>query len=205
LKGQNIFEYTFSALAALCIMIRVLETITQESTVRADQELYQKLIEPIEDRMIAIVMRIMQDHHDAQDVFQEVLAVIWKRLKTLDRHPNPHAYILRICVTRSYDALRKKARRRREVRLERDIEAARENSRAETMEMAQILRQAIALLPRKQGQAVFLRLIEGEDYMAIASILNCSPNTARSHFHKGKTGLRSLLQDLGVGPERSHS
>ncbi|MCP4450581.1 MAG: RNA polymerase sigma factor [Planctomycetes bacterium] len=170
-----------------------------------DRELYQSLIEPIEDRMIAIVMRVMQDHHDAQDVFQEVLAVIWKKLKTLDRHPNPHAYILRICVTRSYDALRIKAKRRREVRLERDVEASRQDSQAETMEMAQILRQAIALLPRKQGQAVFLRLIEGEDYMAIAAILNCSPNTARSHFHKGKTGLRSLLQDLGVGPERNLS
>lgn len=47
---------------------------------KPDQECYQRLIEPIQDRMIAIVTRIMQDHHDAQDVFQEVLAVIWKTL-----------------------------------------------------------------------------------------------------------------------------
>lgn len=108
-------------------------------------------------------------------------------------------------MTRSYDALRKKAKRRREVRLERDVEAARQGSPVETGETAQALSQAIALLPRKQGQAVFLRLIEGEDYAVIGSILDCSADTARSHFHKGKTLLRNVLQDLGVGPERSAS
>ena len=56
--------------------------------------MYQRLIEPIEERMIAIVTRIMQDHHDAMDVFQEVLAVVWKKLKAIDRHPNAQAYIL---------------------------------------------------------------------------------------------------------------
>ena len=69
--------------------------------------------------MILTVARIVRDPEDAADVFQEVLAVIWNKLERIDRHPNPHAYILRICVTRSYDALRKKARRRRrEIRLD---------------------------------------------------------------------------------------
>ena len=40
-----------------------------------NHEMYERLIEPIEERMIAIVTRIMQDHHDAMDVFQEVLVV----------------------------------------------------------------------------------------------------------------------------------
>ena len=49
-----------------------------------NHEIYQRLIEPIEERMIAIVTRIMQDHHDAMDVFQEVLAVVWKKLRTIE-------------------------------------------------------------------------------------------------------------------------
>jgi len=171
--------------------------------VKPDQELYERLIEPIQDRMIAIVTRITQDREDAQDVFQEVLAVIWRQLRSIDRHANPQAYILRICVTCSYDALRKKARRRREVRLEREVEAAKAVCRAEGDELAQCLSEAIALLPPKQGKAVFLRLIEGEDYTAIGEILDCSPDTARSHFHKGKMLLRRALQDLGLGPDRS--
>lgn len=166
-------------------------------------EMYQRLIEPIEERMIAIVTRIMQDHHDSVDVFQEILAVIWKKLKTIDRHPNPEAYILRICVTRSYDALRKKAQRRREVRLNTEAENLIQQSPAEDCELSSTIRQSISLLPAKQGKAVFLRLIEGENYAMIGGILGCSPATARSHFSKGKASLRTILADLGFSPERN--
>jgi hypothetical protein len=76
-------------------------------------ELYERLISPIEKRMIGIVARIVRDPED-----EEVLALIWAKFERIDRHPNPHAYIIRICITRSYDALRKRARRRREIRLE---------------------------------------------------------------------------------------
>lgn len=106
-----------------------------------NNDMYERLIDPIEERMIAVVTRIMQDHHDAMDVFQEVLAVVWKKLKTIDRHANPHAYILRICVTRSYDALRKKARYRREARLQQEMAA---HQPASTSDTAAILGQTFS-------------------------------------------------------------
>jgi RNA polymerase sigma factor (sigma-70 family) len=166
-------------------------------------ELYEKLIEPVQDRMIAVVTRIIRDRDDAMDVFQEVLAVIWRKLKVIDRHPSPEAYIMRICVTRSYDALRKKARRRMQVRLEQDIEKFKRRSRAEDPTTLLTIREAISLLPPKQGKTVLLRLIEGEDFASIASILGCSPVTARSHFSKGKAQLRTVLEDAGIRPQRS--
>lgn len=172
-----------------------------ETNVKSANEIYQRLIQPVEDRMIAIITRIMRDHHDAKDVLQEVLAVIWKNLKKIDRHPNPHAYILRICVTRSYDALRKKASRRREVRLDAHIEQLKQQPDA-SPERSFAIREAIALLPPKQAKAVFLRLIEGEDYAAMGAIMDCSAVTARSHLSKGRAKLRVLLTDWGLAPER---
>lgn len=164
-------------------------------------QMYQRLIESIEDRMIAIVSRIIQDPHDSKDVFQEILATIWKKLKTIDRHPNPQAYILRICVSRCYDALRRKAVRRREVRLDREIQLMQEASSIEQAELSASIREAIALLPANQAKAVFLRLVEGENYAAIAGVLGCSAATARSHCCKGKANLRTILTDLGLSPE----
>jgi RNA polymerase sigma factor (sigma-70 family) len=163
--------------------------------------MYQRLIEPVEERMIAIVTRIIQDPHDSMDVFQEILAVIWKKLKTIDHHPNPQAYILRICVSRCYDALRRKSVRRREVRLNHEIQQLQEMSSVEQAELSATIREAIALLPAKQAKAVFLRLIEGENYAAIAGVLGCSAATARSHCCKGKASLRTILTDLGLSPE----
>ena len=166
-------------------------------------ELYERLISPIEKRMIGIVARIVRDPEDAADVFQDVLALIWAKLERIDRHPNPHAYIIRICITRSYDALRKRARRRRrEIRLE-SIQAKIWPARSlgyikEEGDRVTAIREAIAMLPPNQGQAVLLRIMEDSPYHVIAGILGCSEATARSHFSKGKARLVKLLGELGI-------
>jgi len=118
--------------------------------------LYERLLRPIENQMIRTVARIVGDPEDAEDVFQEILAVIRHKLDRIDRHPNPRAYILRICVTRSYDALRKRSRRRRrEIRLD-NIKAmflpARTQDPLEEMDRAAAVQGAISMLPANQGQ-----------------------------------------------------
>ena len=172
-------------------------------------ELYEKLIRPIEKRMIGIVARIVRDPEDAADVFQEVLALIWAKLARIDRHPNPHAYIMRICITRSYDALRKRARRRRrEIRLE-SIKAkmwpARSPGYFKEGDRVTAIREAIAMLPPNQGQAVLLRLMEDSPYHTIAGVLGCSEATARSHFSKGKARLVKLLSEPGISPYKEET
>jgi len=165
-------------------------------------ELYERLISPIENRMIGIIARIVRDPEDAADVFQEVLSLIWAKLERIDRHPNPHAYIVRICITRSYDALRKRARlRRRETRLEsikEKIWPARSCAYIKEIERATAIREAIGMLPPNQGHAVLLRIVEDSPYDTIANVLGCSEATARSHFSKGKARLVKLLGEPGI-------
>ncbi len=161
-------------------------------------KLYHRLIRPIEKQMIGIIWRIIRDPDEVEDVFQEILAQIWARLEKIDRHPNPRAYILRICVTRSYDALRKRVRRHRfEVFVETVKEKLlpiRPRDFINEHDRKIALHQAIALLPPKQGQAVLLRAMEDMSYDLIGSILGCSAATARSHFSKGKDNLGKVLR-----------
>lgn len=167
-----------------------------------DDDPYERLLRPIESQMINTVARLVRDPEDAADVFQDVLVIVWHKLDRILRHPNPHAYILRICITRSYDALRKKMRRRRfEIRLETikaklwpkdHQEFSSDKDKADTVWAA------ISMLPPNQGQTVMLRAIEGSSYNVIAGIIGCSKSTARSHFSKGKVRLKKILQDLGI-------
>lgn len=164
--------------------------------------LYEKLLKPIETQMIMTVGRIVRDPEDAADVFQEVLVTIWIKLDRIARHPNPHAYILRICVTRSYDALRKKARRlRRETRLDSFkamlLPFCSQDTQKEC-DRASAVRNAISMLPPHQGQAVLLRAMDDSPYHVIANILGCSEATARSHFSKGKARLTKIIAELGI-------
>jgi RNA polymerase sigma factor (sigma-70 family) len=148
------------------------------------------------------VARIVRDPEDAADVFQDVLVIVWHKLDRILCHPNPHGYILRICITRSYDALRKKMRRRRfEIRIETiktKLWPKVSQQSPPAHNIANTIRAAISMLPPKQGQAVLLRAIEGSAYNAIADILGCGESTARSHFSKGKARLEKILQDLGI-------
>lgn len=167
------------------------------------EELYAALIEPIEDRMIAIVMRLVRDREDAADVFQEVLATVWSKLSQIHRHPNPQACILRICVNQAYDALRVRARRRRcEVPLEpehiEDRAAPVAEGETEGRDVEAMVRAAVLSLPVQQAQAVLLRLLDGESYPVIGRILECSEMTARSHVSKGRARLREILSEQGV-------
>lgn len=162
------------------------------------EELYDELIGPIEEKMMGTVARIVGDPDDADDVFQEVLATVWKKLPRIHRHPNPHGYIIRICVTRSYDALRRRSRRRRRERPLNPKHACAGHGANPVgqSERDAAIRHAMASLPTKQGQAVYLRLVEGESYEAIAAALGCSEPTARSNASKGRARLRVLLAEV---------
>ena len=162
---------------------------------------YERLLKPIEDLMIDTVARIVRNPEDAEDVFQEVLVVVWHKLEQILAHPNPHGYILRVCITRSYDEMRRKMRRRRfEIRLEtlkarlwvhdpHELLSAREK--------ADTVRAAISMLPPKQGQAVLMRALQGAAYARIAEMLGCCEATARSHYCKGKARLEKIMRELG--------
>jgi len=74
------------------------------------QREYERLIAPIEDRMMRAVWRVSRNPADTEDAFQEALLTIWKRWDRIRAHPNPHALIVHICINAAYDGLRRKTR-----------------------------------------------------------------------------------------------
>ena len=171
----------------------------------AAESLYRELIEPIEDRMVLVIGRIVRDPDDAEDALQRVLETVWRKLERIHRHPEPQAYIMRICFTKSYDVLRTRGRRKgKEIPLmenQPDSQGG-PGSRgiSDEKEVLGKVREAVGRLPRKQGTAVLLRLFEGEDYGSISRVLGCSEAAARSHVSKGKSRLREILGGWGITP-----
>lgn len=146
------------------------------------------------------VARLVRDPDDSLDAFQNVLMMIWRDLKKISEHPNPQGYILRMCVSASYDALRKRSRQRQRIAgMEREARPSmapdpQTVSIAHEKELA--ILDAIAKLPSKQAQAVLLQIVNDESYEEIAEALGCSEVTARSHLSKGKAKLRELLAHM---------
>jgi len=76
-----------------------------------DNEFYDEIVHPIEGTMMACIWRVVQNHANALDVLQEALEAIWRKRKTVAKHPKPEALILRICRDKAIDSLRRSTRR----------------------------------------------------------------------------------------------
>jgi RNA polymerase sigma-70 factor, ECF subfamily len=161
------------------------------------EQLYRDLIEPIEGRMVGVVLRIVRHADDADDALQDALARVWKLLRRIERHPNPQGYILRICMSAAYDTLRRRGRlAAHETALEDSAEPVEPPTQRHGLAAAEAqaaLLEGLNALPDAQRRAVLLRLVQEEPFETIALELGCSPATARSHYSKGRARLRSLL------------
>ena len=161
--------------------------------------LYDELIKPVEKQMMRTVSRIVQDPDDAADALQNALAYIWKHLERIHHHANPHGYILRVCVSASYDVLRERSRRPVcESIGEGETAGAGSYGAPAVMERDAVrsIRQAVSALPRNQAEAVLLRVFGEESFATISEALGCSEATARSHVSKGLARLRGLLSEM---------
>jgi RNA polymerase sigma-70 factor (ECF subfamily) len=165
------------------------------------QQEYERLIAPIEDRMMRAVWRVLRDPDDAEDAFQEALLTVWKRWDRIVVHPNPHALILQICIHAAHDVLRRELRRGRRVEaatIPEDIPDP-SASAVQTISCAEqdaaVLR-AIGNLPKNQARAILLHAVEEVPYNAIAAAMNCRESTVRKHVARARTKLRVLLSHL---------
>jgi RNA polymerase sigma-70 factor (ECF subfamily) len=172
-----------------------------EGLVEDRQAIYDELIAPLESRMMRSIWRIVRRPDLAEDTLQDVLAVLWKKLGKVRRHPNPQALVLKICLNASYDTLR---RYRHTLRYE-EISTLKNPPRSAGPGAADILQaretemqmiRSITRLPRKQAMAVLMRLVHEESFEAIAAALGCSEITVRFHVSKGRARLREWLAHL---------
>jgi RNA polymerase sigma-70 factor (ECF subfamily) len=162
---------------------------------------YEELICPIENQMIRSVWRITRNREDAEEAFQEALLAIWKGWRHIRRHPNPRALVLRICINSAYDALRHRARRSRREELGAIPEtladpALSPSQQASDHEQSEEVLRAIGRLPRNQGQAILMKVVQELPYGDIAAALNCREVTARKHVARARAKLRGLLAHL---------
>ena len=162
---------------------------------------YERLIAPIENRMIRCVWRIVRDPNDAEDALQDALLTVWKRWGQVRKHPNPHALILRICINSAHDMLRHKARRGKWLEAgaipenipDSSPSAAQGISGAE--QGAQVLR-AIGCLSKNQARAILMHAVEEIPYGDIAAAMDCREVTVRKHVARARARLRTLLSHL---------
>lgn len=139
--------------------------------------------------------------HDAEDLVQEVFLRAYRAYDSLRPDSNARAWLYRIATNCLRTHWRNAAREPLPLDPGRPPPSNNGTEPLERLlsgERSLALQRELSRLPLKQRQAVILRYLDELEYVDIARVLDCSPESARANV---SYGLSRLREGMAVAPE----
>ena len=163
---------------------------------QGDAEALRYLYVRYADNVYSYVATIMRDHHEAEDVTQQVFAKLLDALARYEDRGAPFlSWLLRLARNAAVDQLRV----RRAVPVAEPVERAHE-VRNDDHDTIETLRTALAELPEDQREIILLRHLAGLTPAEIAARLQRSESAVHGLHHRGRRALCRQLVAAGLAP-----
>lgn len=142
------------------------------------------------------VNSLVKDHHEAEDITQNVFAKLMKAINKYEPREVPFAaWIMRVARNAALDHLRA----RRSIPTE-EIRLADTGQAQVGIDRGRDLRLALEQLPEDQREVLILRHIAGLSPVEIAATLKKSESSVHGLHHRGRRTLQTKLSELGASP-----
>ncbi|HKW40244.1 MAG TPA: sigma-70 family RNA polymerase sigma factor [Gemmatimonadales bacterium] len=174
--------------------------------VARDEQALAQLIEVVTPWLLGVVQGLLSDADEAEEVAQEVFAIVWNRVGQVADEPRGLlAWVLRIARNRAIDRLRSRQRRlRKAARLrvqamdEEPYTAAQEPNEAGTpgWHVHQSVHAALAELPQEQQVVIRLAYFHGLTQSGIAGRLGIPLGTVKTRLRLAVDRLRVVLAPM---------
>ena len=165
-----------------------------------DPEAFERLMEPLEQLVWRVCWHYTGNREAAEDCGQEAMIRIWRNLANYRGDCALESWVYRIAANCCMDWLRKKKRDRSvsmEPLAEQGFDPADEAPGTEEQAVAkderQRLREAVALLPDDQREALVLTQLERVSNEETAKVLGVSEGTVKSRVNRAKARLKEIL------------
>ncbi len=165
-----------------------------------DPEAFERLMEPLEQLVWRVCWHYTGNREAAEDCGQEAMIRIWRNLANYRGECALESWVYRIAANCCMDWLRKKKRDQSvsmEPMVEQGFDPADDAPGTEAQVVAkderQRLREAIALLPDDQREALILTQLEKVSYEEAAQALGVSEGTVKSRVNRAKARLKEIL------------
>jgi RNA polymerase sigma-70 factor (ECF subfamily) len=172
-----------------------------EQAQRGDQEAFSEIAFRITPRLFGIARRILRDYDRAEDVTQQALVSIWRKLPKLLDPDRFDAWTYRIVVNACYAEGRTRRGRDPELQL-LDADATTEDGVLSITDR-DMLERAFRRVPAQQRAVLVLQYYLELDHPAIAAVLGIPLGTVKSRASSGRQALRAALdadaRQAGVG------
>ncbi|MCU1500265.1 MAG: hypothetical protein QOI25_3141 [Mycobacterium sp.] len=156
---------------------------------------YAELVDRYSGLAYRVALRVVGNHHDAEDVAQEALVGAWQQLPNFRAQSTFSTWLYRIVTHRALNRVQRQhpsnsldvigdvadACAGPAVRLERNL-------------MKEAITDAIQALPPAQRITVVLHHLEGLSYAEVAAVTDSSVAAVRSHLFRARRTLGVALQ-----------
>lgn len=175
-----------------------------------EKERFQSLLRPHIELMYRMAYRLTESQSEAEDLVQDVLVRLAKRVEEMEQVESLRPWILRILQNRFVDTYRRKKNAPVEYESPLQEDEADENSPASSnhltqatgdtneiqrMELQQSLQLALNRLDDAHKDVVMLHDMEGYTAIEVADILEINVGTVKSRLHRARDKLRKWLDD----------
>ncbi len=158
-----------------------------------DQEAFAELVHQASDTLLGVARRILRDPSLAEDVLQNALLTIWRKLPHLRDADRFEGWAFRILVNACYADAPRNRRWASTIRvLHPDVPNGVDDIK--TISDREELEQAFRGLPLDQRAVFVLHHHVGLPLVAVAEALGIPDGTARSRLHYATRALRAAFE-----------
>jgi len=164
-----------------------------------DQVALGTLYDATSRRVFGLALRILRDHHAAEEVTLDVYTRVWKQASRFDSsRGRAEAWLLTLAHNQAVDRLRSRRRvAERELPLDPEWEIPDGRPSPETMssdaDLARRVRVALQSLPEDQRRVLVAAYFEGLSHTEIAEALGQPLGTIKTRIRSGMIALRRTL------------
>ena len=175
---------------------------------KRDDVMFAELIGPSQERVYRLALRITRNTEDAEDVQQETLLKVHRKLGQFEGRSRLTTWISRIAINEALMCLRKR-RSAFYLPLEETIQPAEESSASDDFqspiegpeaaysrkEMRELLKQAMERLRPAYRVVFLLRAVEQLSTSETANVLRISASAVKARMRRARSELREWLAE----------
>ena len=174
-----------------------------EQCLSGDQAAWEAIVRQNWRKVFNVAYKFVGKHDEAEDLTQEVFLKIFKSLETFDRRANFQTWLISVSRNLCIDHYRS-VRKERET-IDRETDTAELSAAApgqsqlaalEQRDRVELLREALASLPKTLRTAVLMRDLQELSYHEIAVALRLPEGTVKSRINRGRSELARQIRKL---------
>lgn len=167
-----------------------------------DKDAFKELYKLKYDDIYFLAMKILGNHHDAEDVVQEVVVKIYNNLNALKSADSFDSWVYSVVTNHCYSFLRKDIKRKNGITNDENAELDVQDDSIEVIphksleedEFVKYMATIIKKLPSERQQCFHLHYYDGLKYREIADILELSIHTVGSHIKRARKIIKDEME-----------